>query len=88
MSVAAKNRKLTEEGRKKLSISRKGRVSKIKKQIKSNGVIYSSLKEASIILKISRTAISNCLAGRAKTAGNRKWEYVNNPRGNGLLLRK
>lgn len=38
--------------------------------------IYVSIKEASMINKILRTSILNCLAGRAKTAGGYKWRYL------------
>ena len=36
--------------------------------------IYESIKEASYITKISRTAISNCLSGLSKKAGGFIWE--------------
>lgn len=48
------------------------------KQYNTNGDFiskYNSIAEASRNTKISNTAISNCLSGRAKTAGNYMWEY-------------
>lgn len=40
------------------------------------GKIYKSITEATKELGLSRTSISNCLSGRAKTAGGYHWEYI------------
>jgi len=101
-------RKLSEETKKRISISNTGRsvsdetkrkigdANKISligkkqseetilKKIKANskqvfcietGIIYKSVKSAYTILKIHRSAISDCLRGRRKTAGGYHWQY-------------
>ena len=40
------------------------------------GIVYESITKATSELGLSRTAISNCLNGRAKTAGGYHWEFV------------
>jgi hypothetical protein len=37
---------------------------------------YETLLDASTKTGISRTAINNCLMGRAKTSGGRTWRYI------------
>jgi hypothetical protein len=39
---------------------------------------FESTTEASLITKISRTAIINCLSGNSKSSGGFKWKYKNN----------
>ena len=38
---------------------------------------FASLKEATEVINIAQSSISNCLAGRRKTAGGYHWRYVN-----------
>lgn len=38
--------------------------------------IYPSLKEASQAMNLTRSAISNCIKGRSKTAAGYTWEYI------------
>jgi DNA modification methylase len=40
-------------------------------------ILFKSSSEASLIKKISRTSIINCLNNRARTAGGFKWIYAN-----------
>lgn len=49
-----------------------------KKQIrcKETGIIYESVKHASDVFNVGKTALSNCLKGRSKTCAGYSWEYV------------
>jgi len=71
---------LTDEARKKMSDSHKGipvnEKPIIQLDIHGNKIqSFTSLKQASILLKISRTGISNNLSGLSKSAGGFIWKY-------------
>ena len=95
LAEAARNRVWTQESRDKLSKSKKGYVAsketreKISKKIfminpiDKNIIIFNSITEASKILNVKRTSISNNLNGYSKTVisaqyGRIKFEYYNN----------
>lgn len=71
----------TEKSRQSLIARNTGKPSPRRQKVAMVGIDgwqkFQSLKEASIVTGISRTAISNCLTGRAKTAGGYKWIYEN-----------
>ena len=66
---------LSEKHKKKIGESSKGKGTKKVKCIET-GIIYSSLTEASLKLKIDCSSIGKCCKGLRKTAGGFHWEYV------------
>ena len=49
---------------------------KVKVKCNETGIIYSSLDEAAQDMNVVKTAISNCLNGRAKSSCGYTWSYV------------
>lgn len=85
IGAANRGRKMTEEQRLRLSVSKKGKYTggnnpfaKSVKQLDKQGNViklWDSISEASRELEISVTSISNCLKGLSKTAGGFIWHY-------------
>lgn len=73
-----KGKKHSEESKIKSSKSKTGIEvpAKWKKVIRSDGVVFESIKSASIESGVSRTGIQAVLAGRAKTAGGFSFRYL------------
>jgi group I intron endonuclease len=79
ISAALSGRKLSEETKRKLSQSKIGKT--VKAVMMINPIthdlirIYPSITKASEDINISACCISNCCAGRSKTAGGYVWKY-------------
>lgn len=72
---------VTQASRKAMSLAQRNkprpwRRKKVKAEKGGDSIEFPSIGEASKETGISRTAISNALTGRAKTAGNYCWNYV------------
>ena len=58
------------------AIKHEEEVAEENQRVVDTGIVYESITKATSELGLSRTAISNCLNGRAKTAGGYHWEFV------------
>lgn len=78
MKAIAKQRVYTEEYRKHMSESHKGRESNHKTPVRcvETGTIYSSVREAANDIGIGATTIFNALRGISKTAKGYHWERM------------
>lgn len=80
ISKALSGRKLSEDTKRKLSRARKGQGIKAVAMLDPNSGdtirVYPSIREASEDINISSCCISNCCAGRSKTAGGYGWKYI------------
>lgn len=80
ISKALSGRKLSKDTKRKLSQTMMGRGTKAVAMLDPNSdniiCTYQSIREASEDINISSCCISNCCAGRNKTAGGYKWKYI------------
>ena len=80
ISKALSGRKLSEDTKRKLSQARNGQGVKAVAMLDPNSGdtirVYPSIREASEDINISSCCISNCCAGRSKTAGGYRWKYI------------
>ena len=67
--------KISEETKRKMSIAKKGRPAPNRKAVLciETNQVYQSVSEAAVQHNLCRSSISNCLTGRAKTAGGYRW---------------
>lgn len=78
LSKAKQNKSLTAETKNKISKAKLGKkLNRINKILCiETGITYLNVASAAEQTKISRTAISNCLTGRSKSAGGYTWKYL------------
>lgn len=72
-----KGKRIPDEIRKKMSITRKGRPAQNKRKVicVDTGQVFPSITEAAKQLSASPSSICNCLSRRTKTAGGYRWRY-------------
>lgn len=79
ISQANKGRRHSDESRKKMSYARSGGKNYNAKKVRcvDNGMVFDCCGDAGKWCGIGAKAISKCCRGETKTAGNHKWEYIN-----------